>query len=92
MRPHPLFKREGADLIYQISIPVVDAILGSEKETPTIYGKPIILKIPAGIESGKILRVRNKGLPYFGRRGYGDLLVRVNVKIPKKFLLELKRF
>jgi len=91
VKPHPLFKREGADLIYQTSIPVIEAILGTEKEIPTIYGKPIILKIPAGIDSGKILRVRNKGLPYFGRRGYGDLLVHIKVKIPKKVSSKAKK-
>ncbi len=84
VKKHPLFKREGADLIYDLPVSVVDAILGAEKEVPTIYGKNIIVKIPAGIESGKILRIRNKGLPYFGRRGYGDLLINVKVKIPKK--------
>lgn len=84
IRQHPFFKREGADLIYEVTIPVIDAILGKEIEVPTIYGKKLLVKIPAGIEHGKVLRVRNKGLPYFGRHGYGDLLIRVKIKMPKK--------
>jgi len=91
VKKHPLFKREGADLIYQAQISVVEAILGTEIEIPTIYGKKIIVKIPAGIDSGKVLRVRGKGLPYFGRRDYGDLLVPVKVKIPKKISAKAKK-
>lgn len=91
VRNHPLFKREGINLTYELPISVVEAILGAEKEVPTIYGKNIIVKIPAGIESGKILRVSNKGLPYFGRRGCGDLLINIKVKIPKKISSKTKK-
>lgn len=91
IRPHSIFKREGADLIYEATISVIDAILGKEIEIPTIYGKKIIVKIPPGVEHGKILRVRNKGLPYFGRHGYGDLLIRVKIKVPKKISQKAKK-
>jgi molecular chaperone DnaJ len=91
VKNHPLFKREGANLIYELPNSVVEAILGAEKEVPTIYGKNIIVKIPAGIEPGKVLRVSNKGLPYFGRRGYGDLLINIKVKIPKKISSKTKK-
>jgi len=91
IKPHPLFKREGVDLIYETNISVVDAILGTEIEVPTIYGKKLIVKIPNGIEHGKLLRVKNKGMPHFGRRGYGDLLIRVKIKIPKHVSPRVKK-
>lgn len=63
---------------------MIEAILGTRKRNSYyLWQADYFLEIPAGIDSGKILRVRNKGLPYFGRRGYGDLLVHIKVKIPK---------
>ncbi len=84
IRPHKIFKRQGADLITEIKISMSQIILGAEIELETLSDKKIIIKVPAGTEVGQILRVKGRGMPYFGRSGFGDLLVRVNVKIPKK--------
>jgi molecular chaperone DnaJ len=90
--PHPELIREGNDLIYNLFISIPDAILGSSVEVPTIEGKARI-KIDAGTQGGKILRLRGKGLPDVNGYGRGDLLVNINVWIPKNLTKEeLKSF
>jgi len=85
--PHPELIREGNDLIYNLFISIPDAILGSNVEVPTIEGKARI-KIDAGTQGGKILRLRGKGLPDVNGYGRGDLLVNINVWIPKNLTKE----
>lgn len=80
--PHPELIREGNDLIYNLFISIPDAILGTNVEVPTIDGK-VRIKIDPGTQGGKILRLRAKGLPDVNGYGRGDLLVNVNVWIPK---------
>ncbi len=79
---HPELIRDGNNLLYNLFITVPDAILGSTAEIPTIDGR-VKVKIDAGTQSGKILRLRGKGLPDVNRYGTGDLLVKINVWIPK---------
>ena len=79
---HPDLIREGNDLIYNLFISVPDAILGTHVEIPTIENN-VKIKIEAGTQPGKILRLRGKGLPEVHGYGRGDLLVNVNVWIPK---------
>ena len=81
--PHPELERDGSNLIYNLFISVPQAILGTEAEVPTVSGK-VRVKIAPGTQSGKILRLRGKGLPVVNGYGNGDLLVYVNVWIPKK--------
>ena len=81
--PHPDFERDGSNLIYTLFITVPEAILGTEAEVPTVSGK-VRVKIAPGTQSGKVLRLRGKGLPNVNSFGSGDLLVYVNVWIPKK--------
>ena len=85
--PHPELIREGNDLIYNLFISIPDAILGSNVEIPTIDGK-VRIKIDPGTQGGKILRLRGKGLPDVNGYGRGDLLVNVNVWIPKNLTRE----
>lgn len=80
---HPDFERDGSNLIYNLFISVTDAILGTDAEVPTVSGK-VRIKIAPGTQSGKVLRLRGKGLPNVNSYGTGDLLVNVNVWIPKK--------
>jgi molecular chaperone DnaJ len=90
--PHDELIREGNDLIYNLFISIPDAILGANVEVPTIEGK-VRIKIDAGTQGGKILRLRGKGLPDVNGYGKGDLLVNVNVWIPKTLTKEeLKTF
>jgi molecular chaperone DnaJ len=81
VRKHKIFRKEGADLIMSLDVKVSDAILGGKYELETLDGKTI-LDIPSGSNSGDILRLRGKGVPY--GRNRGDILVYLNVKIPKK--------
>ncbi|NLA24633.1 MAG: molecular chaperone DnaJ [Bacteroidales bacterium] len=78
---HPDFIRDGSDLLYNLFISVPDAILGNNAEIPTLDGK-VKIKIDSGTQSGKIVRLRGKGLPELQGYGKGDLLVRINVYIP----------
>jgi len=90
--PHPELIRQGNDLIFNLFISIPDAILGSNVEVPTIDGK-VRIKIDPGTQGGKILRLRGKGLPDVNGYGRGDLLVNVNVWIPKTLTKEeLKSF
>lgn len=79
---HPELIREGNDLIYNLFISIPDAILGTHVEVPTVDNN-VKIKIEPGTQSGKILRLRGKGLPEVNGYGRGDLLVNVNVWIPK---------
>ncbi len=80
---HPDLERNGSDLIYNLFITVPEAILGTQAEVPIINGK-VRVKIAAGTQSGKVLRLKGKGLPNLNSFGSGDLLVNVNVWIPQK--------
>jgi molecular chaperone DnaJ len=79
---HPDLIREGNDLIFNLFISIPDAILGTYVEVPTVDNN-VKIKIEPGTQPGKILRLRGKGLPEVNGYGRGDLLVNVNVWIPK---------
>ena len=81
--PHDFFTRDEFDVICEVPITFIQAALGAEIEVPTLEGK-VKLKIPAGTQSHKILRLKNKGLARLGSYGRGDQLVKVIVEIPTK--------
>ena len=81
------FERDGNNLIYNLFLTIPEAILGTQAEVPTIDGK-VRVKIAPGTQSGKVLRLRGKGLPNINSYGSGDMLVNVNVWIPKKVTKE----
>lgn len=81
------FERDGSNLIYNLFLTIPEAILGTQAEVPTIDGK-VRVKIAPGTQSGKVLRLRGKGLPNINSYGSGDMLVNVNVWIPKKVTKE----
>lgn len=78
---HPEFTRHGDDLLYEVPVSFVMAALGGEIEVPTIRGRES-LTIPAGTQSGKILRLKGKGVGRLNRSGRGDHLVRIMVWVP----------
>ncbi len=84
---HPDLIREGNDLIYNLFISIPDAITGTHVEVPTVDNN-VKIKIEQGTQPGKILRLRGKGLPEVNGYGRGDLLVNVNVWIPKNMSKE----
>jgi molecular chaperone DnaJ len=84
---HPELIREGNDLIYNLFVSIPDSILGTHVEVPTVENN-VKIKIDPGTQPGKILRLRGKGLPEVNGYGRGDLLVNVNVWIPKNLTRE----
>ncbi len=79
---HTDLRREGVNLVYDLNISIPEAVLGTSKEIPTVEG-PVKIKISPGTESGKVLRLKGKGIPVYGENRRGDLLIKVKVFIPK---------
>jgi len=86
---HNELRREGENLHYEAFVNFVDAVLGESIEVPTVSGKAKI-KIEPGTQSGKMLRLKGKGLPVLQRQGQGDLFIHINVWTPKKYTKEEK--
>lgn len=85
IQPHELFERHGNDLYCVIRVGVVQAALGADIVVPTLDQRRVKVRIPAGTQNGKMLRLRNEGVPYRGERHRrGNLYIRVLVKIPEK--------
>ena len=80
---HPLFGRQGDDLTLALPVTFSEAALGAQVKVPTL-DEPVTVKIPAGTQHGKVLRVRGRGAPRRRGGGKGDLLVTVNVVVPEK--------
>jgi molecular chaperone DnaJ len=81
--PHPHFHRNGDDIIYDLYISFPDAALGSDVEIPTLTGKAK-LTVEPGTPAGRLLRMRDRGIPHLNSYGHGDQLVRVNIWVPRK--------
>lgn len=88
---HPKLQREGDNLHHDLYISMPEAVLGTSKEIDAVTGK-VRIKIEPGVQSGKILRLRGKGIPSLNGYGKGDLLVHVNVWTPKTLNKEQKAF
>ncbi|MCP1995652.1 molecular chaperone DnaJ [Flavobacterium sp. HSC-61S13] len=88
---HEKLKREGENIHYDLYISFAEAALGGSKEIEAVNGR-VRIKLEEGIQSGKILRLKGKGLPSVNRYGTGDLLVHVNVWTPKTLNKEQKEF
>ncbi|HEX9016285.1 MAG TPA: molecular chaperone DnaJ [Chloroflexota bacterium] len=81
VKPHRYFRREANDIVIDLPINVTQAVLGAEVEVPTVDG-PTGLKIPSGVQPGRVLRMKGKGVPHLRDQGRGDQLVRVSVVVP----------
>ncbi len=81
VKSHSLFTREGADILCDVPVSFPQAALGANLEVPTLEGK-VSMRLPPGTQSGKVFRLRGKGLPVFGGYGKGDELVKVIVEVP----------
>jgi molecular chaperone DnaJ len=80
---HALFEREGADILVSVPISFPQAVLGTSIDVPTLGGK-VVMKVPPGTQSGKVFRLRGKGIPVYGGYGKGDQLVTVVVEVPRE--------
>lgn len=88
--PHEIFQRDGKDLHMELPIPFVKAVFGGEVTVPALGGH-LDMKIPAGTPSGKVFRLRGKGMPDVHEGGVGDLYAKVMIDVPKKMNMEQKR-
>jgi len=83
IQPHPLFQRDGPDLLCQVPITFSQAALGAEIEVPTLNGR-VKLELPRGVQHGQVFHLRGKGMPHVRGRGHGDLLVQTLLETPRK--------
>jgi molecular chaperone DnaJ len=83
IKQHPLFEREGPDVHCQVPVSFVQAALGDEIDVPTLEGK-VKLRVPEGTQTGKVLRLRGKGLPGLRSSARGDHLLHIFVEVPTK--------
>jgi molecular chaperone DnaJ len=88
---HETLKREGTNIHYDLYVNYSEAVLGVNKEVETVTGK-VKIKIDAGTQSGKILRLKGKGLPSIERYGNGDFLIHINVWTPQELNKEQRNF
>ncbi|RMF99234.1 MAG: molecular chaperone DnaJ, partial [Planctomycetota bacterium] len=87
---HDIFTRHGDNIIYETPISFVTAALGGEIEVPSLNGTTTV-KIPPGTQSGKIIKLRGRGIPHLNRHGRGDQLVHLTVWVPTRLTAEEKR-
>ncbi len=90
VKDHPLFDRNGADVLCTIPVSFPQAVLGATLEVPTLEGK-VHMKLPPGTQSGKVFRLRGKGIPVYGGMGKGDQLVSIMVEVPEKISREQRK-
>jgi molecular chaperone DnaJ len=94
LKKHPIFKREEENLYFELPVSMADAALGAAIEIPTIDGSRSKVKIPSGTQTGKQLRLKDKGMPLLRGDGFGDLYLQIKVEVPinlnkdQKILLE----
>ncbi len=92
IKPHPYFEREGNDIYCVIPISVSQAALGAEIMVETLDGRRIKLKIPAGTQNGKILRLKNEGIPFLHNQNRkGDMYIKIAVQVPTKLSGKAKK-
>ena len=83
IQEHSLFKREENDIVLELPVSYIDAILGTSIEVPTLTGR-VLIKIPPGTHTGQALRLKGKGLPKMGGFGSGDMLIKILVDTPQE--------
>ncbi len=90
LKKHPIFKRSEENLYFELPISFADAALGTTIEVPAIDGSKSKVKIPSGTQSGKQLRLKDKGMPQLRGSGFGDLYLQIKVEVPVNLSREQK--
>jgi molecular chaperone DnaJ len=84
VRPHDFFERHGNDIYCVVPISFTQAALGAEIMVPTLEGKKVKVRVPPGTQNGKILRLKNEGVPHLhNSTRRGDLYIKIRVDVPK---------
>ncbi len=91
IEPDPRYQRDGADLVYGLEVSFPEAALGTEVEVPGLDDEAIKVKVPSGVQPGETVVVRGKGIPQLNRNSRGDLIVVVQVAVPKKLSRKAKK-
>ena len=91
VEPHREFKREGDDLLMKVSAPLADVLVNREIEVKTISGEKLKAEVPTGFRFGDRLVVSGQGMPRLGRHGRGNLVVELEVKLPKRLTAKAKK-
>ena len=81
VKNHKFFERDGTSVLCEVPINIVQATLGAEIDVPTLDGK-VVMKVPAGTQPGKVLRIKGKGIPSLRGGGRGDQYVKIKVVVP----------
>jgi molecular chaperone DnaJ len=89
-KPSDLFERDGDNLIHELFVSFPDAAMGTQVEVPTLDGK-VRIKIPAGTQAGKVVRLKGKGLPNINGYGTGNLLIHINVWTPQSLTADERK-
>jgi molecular chaperone DnaJ len=89
VKPHPIFERDGDNVLCDVPISIAQAAIGAELEVPSLDGK-VKVKIPPGTQSHQTLRLKTKGIPRLGGYGRGDQLLRILVETPTKLTQKQK--
>ena len=91
VKKHKLFKRDGDDILLSLDLNIAQASLGADINVPTVDGTETLLKIPAGTQNDKVIRIKGMGVPHLRGSGRGDMMVMVQVQIPTSLNEEQKR-
>lgn len=82
--PHPIFKREGDNLLADVPVPLTTAVLGGEVQVPTLKGSKLALRIPPETQNGRVFKLVRQGMPKLNDTNRGDMLARISVVLPIK--------
>ncbi len=90
IKPHERYQRQDNDIVSEELVSFSQAVLGDKIEVQTIDG-PVKIKVPSGIQGGDYLKIKDKGIYIFGKKGRGDHLVKIKIQVPKRLSREQKR-
>ncbi|MEP1094193.1 MAG: DnaJ C-terminal domain-containing protein [Cyclobacteriaceae bacterium] len=89
VEPNAVYQRKGNDLHMEVPVDLFAALLGGKQEVITLSGK-VNITVPEGTQNGKVVRLRGKGMPIYGKKAHGDLFVKLTIKLPTHLTTEQK--